>query len=91
MNMIKTRRPFIPRDKPKSWVISIFTGFVGLVGGLIGMVGAGMKIELVYHIGIVIFVVCWVIAFPTSFFCAIRNISGHYSNIEEKDWEDQIW
>lgn len=33
-------KPFIPRDKPKSWVVGILAGLVGLAVGLVGFAAA---------------------------------------------------
>lgn len=91
MSHDKIKKPFIPRDKPKSWVIAILGSLIGLGGGLIGFVGAGMKVVPLYYFGVSIFVVCWVITFPTMLFFVIRNFSGCYKKLEEKNWKEQVW
>ena len=91
MNDEKITKPFIPRDKPKSWVIGILGVLIGLGGGLTGFIGAGMKIAPLYYLGISVFVVCWIAAFPSMLFFVFRNFSGRYRNLEERNWKDQLW
>lgn len=91
MNREKVKKPFIPRDKPKSWVIAILGVLIGLGGGLMGFVGAGMNIMLLYYLGVSIFFICWIVAFPTMLFFIFRNFSGCYRKLEEKNWREQIW
>jgi hypothetical protein len=91
MNHEKTGKPFIPRDKPKSWVIAVLSVLIGLGGGLMGFSGAAMKIMPLYYLGTSIFLICWIVGFPSILFFIFRNFSGCYKKLEVKNWKEQMW
>jgi len=84
-------KPFIPKDKPKLWVICICIGLIGLGIGIVTFIFAWFGFETIKAIGTGLFALCWVTAAISGLACAIRLISGCYINLEEKTWSEQTW
>ncbi len=91
-NKMKENKVFIPRDKPKSFVIGILSCLVGLfVAGPILIAGKYYEINLIEIIGQFMFISCWVL-FATSWLIFIFGLTnGKYKNLEEKEWSEQLW
>jgi uncharacterized membrane protein HdeD (DUF308 family) len=53
-----TKKSFIPQDKPKSWVICIISGLIGIVFGLIAFFSGRIGIAVLPVIGILGFFFC---------------------------------
>jgi len=88
---MKQKRPFIPQDKPKFWVIGVLLGLFGLAFGLVGLVGAWFGISILRWLGVfvmascvAVFFVCWVGAF-------VGSVGGKHRNIQAKPWSEQVW
>jgi hypothetical protein len=86
-----SQKPFIPRDKPKSWVVGIIAGLSGLGVGLIGFVAAGAEIRWLYQIAAALFLVCWAIAAVSIVTFLIGCLQGRYSRLEARPWREQVW
>ena len=86
------KKPFIPRDKPKSWVIGVLAGLSGLlIAGPILLVASYFRWRLLYYLGAFIFVICW-LTFAVMWFVGLAQRLGEkYRQISEKDWRDQVW
>lgn len=86
------KQPFIPRDKPKSWVLGVLSGLVGLiVAGPMMFAGGYFDLGLVKGIGITMFVICW-LTFATSWLVfVVRMLKGKYRDIQDREWCDQLW
>lgn len=88
---MSTAKPFIPRDKPKSWVVGICAGLIGMAIGLVGFLFSWLGIKIIKDIAIGLFITCWA-TFAISWLVFIfRLISGRYSNLQPKPWSEQIW
>ena len=92
MSIEKTRRPFIPRNKPKSWVLAILAVLTGLFVAVPIML-AGHYLHLGFIKGLGTFVFCFCVI---TFFCMwviglVKMLAGKYRCIEERDWKDQMW
>ena len=84
-------KPFLPLDKPRSWVIGLCAGLVGMAVGLVGFVFAWLGIKVIQAIAIGLFIICWV-TFAVSWLVFVaRLISGRYSNLQPKPWSEQVW
>ena len=84
--------PFIPRDKPKSWVIGVCAGLCALLifGPILGLAIFYESVWLRY-VGMFGFFSCWC-AFAASAIISISQLSsGRYENLVARDWKDQIW
>lgn len=89
---MRDKRPFVPRDKPKSWVISVilrlsFFGFV-LFGFLLDHWGLMQYFSTVYSsllIGLLVG------DFVVSAIYARRWKAGYYNNLTSTPWKEQIW
>jgi len=84
-------KPFIPRNKPRSWVIFICACLLGLGFGLLGLAFALFGLKSVAFLPIALFVVSWFIGgiFWLVFISGL--ISGRYINIQHKQWSEQVW
>ena len=89
---INTKRPFIPRDKPRSWVIGVLSGLIGLlVAGPIMANGAYFEFSFVKDTGITVFIICW-LGFAISWLIfAFGMVTGKYRDIHAQDWNKQLW
>ena len=92
MQITKSNKQFIPRDKPKSWIIFICSGLVCLlVASPIAIGGSVLKIKFLQMTGIFLFDLCWSTMAVMFVVGIINRIIGRWKNIEEKDWKDQVW
>jgi len=84
-------RPFIPRDKPKSWVIFVLSALCGLGFGLVAFVSASQGWSVAKAIGIAGFSLCWLSAAIAGINCGIGMLTGKYGHLQERAWRDQVW
>ena len=85
-------RPFIPRDKPKSWVIFICAVLVALLGfGPMGFLGGVFDVRPLYYLGVSGFVACWVVGVIAWFVFAAGLATGKYRNLPARSWNEQVW
>jgi len=91
MNETKVKKPFLPRDKPKSWILAVLFGLIALPCGLLAFAGASWHMTYPQYLGTTLFVACWLVAFPNVAYFCIKNFSGRYGRLEDKDWKDQVW
>ena len=86
------KKPFIPKDKPKSWILGIISALIALlIIGPILFIGAYLGNEFIKGIGYLLFISCWLVFTVTWLIFIVGLISGKYKNIEEKKWADQLW
>jgi len=85
-------KPFISRDKPKSWVLFVLGCLCGLlVAGPIAISGVALKIQLVKTIGFSLFFSCWAFGAVMFIIYTFSFVKGRYKDIEPRDWKEQIW
>ena len=94
---LNPKRSFIPRDKPKYFVISV-AAWSALGGAVLIMilmkllshlmpVVAGLVSLLLVPVALVSIVVA-----PVSWIAYLyRKGRGHYRNVDQKTWDEQIW
>jgi len=86
------KEPFIPLNKPKSWVIFVLSCLAGLlIAGPIIFLGAYLEIGLIKGIGITMFVACWASSAVTAIYLAIGMFKGKYRNMKDREWRKQLW
>jgi len=85
------KKPFIPRNKPKSWVIGVLSCLIGLGFGLLTLTAGWLEIILLSKLGYILFLINMFICFPAMLIFNIKNFSGQYLNLSSKDWKDQDW
>ncbi len=86
------KKPFIPRNKPKSWIIFICGGFIGLlVASPLAVLGIILNFWFLKVIGTVLFFACGCTMATMFVVGAINRFSGNWKKLEEKDWKDQVW
>lgn len=85
-------KPFIPRNKPKSWVVFILSCLFGLlVAGPIAILGASLAISSVKSLGVSLFMISWTIGMGSWLVFTFGLASGKYKNIQEAEWREQVW
>jgi len=84
-------KPFIPLNKPRSWVVFICACLLGIAFGLLGFIFTWLGLKVVAIIPISLFVLSWVISFISWLVFISGLISGRYINIQHKQWSEQVW
>lgn len=84
-------RPFIPNDKPRSWVIAVCSGLCGLAVGLVAFVAAFAKLQLLKSLALIAFVSCWVVLALSGLSFLVGLLSGRYRRVEARPWSEQVW
>ncbi len=85
------RKSFIPRDKPKSWVVFVVSALLGLAFGLSAFAAAAYDLPIVKAIFIAGFVACWAVVAVAGVTCGIGMATGRYADLQERPWQDQVW
>ena len=84
-------RPFIPRDKPRWWVIFILACLVGLGVGLLAFTAAWFGLTWVSRQLVPISLACWATAAVSWFGFMFGMVTGRYRNLEDRPWKEQVW
>jgi hypothetical protein len=85
------KRPFIPANFPKSFVIGICALLSGLVAGGLMMVGHWTGVSAVLEVARILFFACWAVA-AIMFLIYIPNTwTGKYRNLPSRPWREQVW
>ena len=85
---MRVLKNIIPRDKPKSWVIQMFAGFVGLLSALTGFAAAWASIAWLESVATFFFVVCWLV-FAATWLVSIHSLlTGRHRNMKPREWKD---
>ncbi|WP_284450743.1 hypothetical protein [Methylophaga thalassica] len=85
-------KPFIPKDKPRSWDTGVLAALIAvLLAGPIMFIGTYLQINFIKSVGIIIFVLCW-IAFFLSWLIFVFGLSqSKYQKLTERPWSEQVW
>jgi hypothetical protein len=84
--------PFIPRDKPKAWVIFICAGLIAVLGfGPLMFIGEWLQIGVLEWIGTTGFLLCWATAAAMSVILIPNTFAGKYRNLQPRPWKEQVW
>lgn len=85
-------RPLIPRDRPKSFVISVIAGCVGiLIAAPAVYAGRFLKLHYVALFGGYLLLTCQVIFAVMWIIFMIGKLTGRYDRVTEKEWRQQLW
>ena len=57
----------------------------------IALIGYLTKIEVIYHLGSGLFLICWFVFITMLLTYWLNAFKGKYNSISEKDWSDQLW
>ncbi len=86
------KKPFIPRDKPKSWVVLLIAILIGLlIGGPILFVSAIYDLLFLRAIGMIIFVGAWTTGVVMACVFVFGILRGKYGDIRDLPWSEQVW
>lgn len=86
-----TKRPFIPQDKPRFWVIFILAGLITLAVGLAAFVAAWLELRLIEKILMTLLKLGWGVMAVSWLGFAFGVVSGRYRNLKSKAWKEQVW
>jgi hypothetical protein len=89
--MAGAKRPFIPEDKPKSWVIFVLSGLIGLGSGLLGFALMWAGAATLAYIAMALFVGCWLVMAFFGLLFGVGMLSGAYKDLASKPWREQKW
>lgn len=84
-------RPFIPSNKPRSWVIAVCSGLSGLGAGGIAIVSTAIKLHWLKYLAFGAFVLCWIVLAFSGLVFMVGLLSGRYRNIASRPWNKQVW
>jgi len=87
-NLIK--KPFIPRDWPKSRAIGYLSIIIELIiiSPLYFFIG---HLPILGSVLYVLFFLLWAVGFFSILFFMIRQFEGKYKKIVACDWSNQVW
>ena len=90
--MAKHKKPFIPRDKPKSYVLCALSSLVMLfIATPLAALGIYNEITVLLWTGAIVFCMAWVTFVIMMFVHTSNSDKGNYDNIKEKKWSEQVW
>jgi hypothetical protein len=85
------RKPFIPRDKPKSWVLLTLTCLSGLGVGVLMFVAYWLELPRVAELLRIVFICCWVVGAICAAGFLVNLVRGKYHNLRSLPWAEQQW
>ena len=85
------KRPFIPTDKPRFWVLFTLACLLGMGFGLIGFGAAWFELRWLALPMMFLFACCWLVAAASWLGYAFGCITGRYRNLTSRPWSEQVW
>ena len=85
------KRPFIPPNYPKSFVVCVIAGLIGLLFGGIAFLGAWLESVLLQNVGRFGFFASWAVAAAMFIIFLPRSWAGKYRDLQVRPWKDQVW
>jgi len=86
-----SKRPFIPPDKPRSWVIMIISNLMGLAAGALGFIASWLDVPLLLEVSRFLLIACVVIGLLAGVVFVTGALTGRYKGLEARAWQDQVW
>lgn len=84
-------RSFIPRDKPRFWVLFVLACLSGMGFGLIAFAAASAELSLLAIPMMIAFSICWLVAAVSFLGYMFGIFSGRYRNLRSRAWTEQVW
>jgi hypothetical protein len=85
-------QPFIPQNKPKSWVVFVCAGLIGLLCfGPFMLLAHFLEITPLLYIGKTGFFMCVAAMFLTWPVFIFGLLTGKYKDIPARTWKEQVW
>jgi hypothetical protein len=88
---MSNKRTFIPRDKPRFWVVCVLAWLSGIAVGLIGFVATLYELPWLALPMMVLFVCCWLVGAVSWLGYIVGLLSGRYRNLITRPWSEQTW
>jgi len=90
--MKKEKKPFIPKDMPKSAVVMIAAGLIALLlAGPFIFIGIFLEIIILLNVGKILFTVCVFLFFFMFVIFNVNHAKGKHQLIRERSWKNQVW
>jgi hypothetical protein len=85
------KNSFIPRDKPKFFVVSVLSGLGALAAGALLFAAGSFGLSALEAVLRPVFFLCWLVrAFCTVGFLA-KQWTGRYHSLQDRSWKEQVW
>jgi hypothetical protein len=84
-------RPFFPDDKPRTWVLGVSAGLLGLFVGFIAFTAAWFELQALKSALLALFAACWATFAISWLIFVARLVSGQYTNVQPRPWREQVW
>jgi len=85
------QKPFIPRDKPKSWVVLTLACLSGLGIGLLMFVAYELELRPLGELMRFLFLCCWGVGMLSGTMFLVNLVRGRYRNLRALPWGEQQW
>ena len=87
-----SKKPFIPQNKPKSWVIGVLSVLSAvLFAGPLVIAGVYYSLPKLESVGRAMFWLSWAIGVASWLIFMGKLVGGKYRGMQEKSWKEQIW
>ena len=85
------KRSFIPRDKPKSWIVLTIACLSALAFGLVSvLLGSALGSSTGKFLGAALSG-CFLTALVSAFVYMRGLFTGRYRNLQARPWREQVW
>ena len=84
-------RVFIPRDKPRLWVVFVLACLIGMGVGLLAFGAAWLELSWLALPLFAVFATCWTVAAVSWLGFAFGMLTGRYRNLSSRPWKHQVW
>lgn len=88
---LETAKPFFPDDKPRSWVIAVSAGILGLPLGLITFIAGFCGFTLLFDVLRSVFAVCGLVMVLMMIIFQANSLTGQYKDFKASKWRDRPW
>jgi hypothetical protein len=88
---MKDTQSFIPRDKPRFWVLGVLAALSGLFFGLVAFISSAMNLPMLKNIFVVPFMACWLVFAISWLGFLFGLLTGRYHQMEPRPWSEQVW
>ena len=84
-------KPFIPRDKPKLWVLMTLACLCGLALGILVFAAAWVGIPWVSSLMALLLICCCLVGVICGIAFTVNLLMGRYRSLHERPWSEQQW
>ena len=89
--MHQSQETFFPTDKPRSWVIAVSSGLIGLLFGSLTFVGYFIGSHFLFNASRFLFAICGLVVLLMMLIFLVNSASGKYREMRSSKWRDRPW